>query len=102
MLRYLYPVASGPLERYNLPMNQRELAKALTALFGNKPRRDRGVPRTPQGWQRLQNPVEPAYRRVTAKEAREFERLRRRGRSLRAIARRYGRSHHTVARNSSL
>ena len=83
-------------------MNQRELAKALTALFGNKLRRDRGVPRTPQGWQRLQNPLEPAYRRVTLKEAQGFERLRRRGRSLRAIARRYGRSHHPVARSLGL
>jgi hypothetical protein len=41
--------------------------------------------------------VEPSYRRVPPEEARKYLRLRRNGRSVRWIARRYRRSHGTVA-----
>ena len=80
-------------------MNARERRKAAVWLFGRKRRRDAGVPRTAAGWARKINlPPEPAYRRVSYREARLFARLRAKGRSLRWIARRHGRSHHTVAR----
>jgi hypothetical protein len=45
-------------------MNQRELDKALTAILGRKPRKDRGVPRRPTS--RLLR--QPSYRRVTPEE----------------------------------
>ena len=68
-------------------------------LFGRKRRRDAGVPRTASGWARMTNPApEPAYRRVSYREARLFARLQAKGRSLRWIGRRHGRSHHTVTR----
>jgi len=75
-------------------MNQRELSKTLTAILGRKQRRDRGIPRSPTS--RLLRT--PSYRRVTPEEVRAYARLRRKGRSLRQIGRRYGRSHITVAR----
>ena len=80
-------------------MNTREVEKLRVLIRGRKRRRDAGVPRTPQGWARLLNPQpEPAYRRVSYREAKLFARLRAKGRSLRWIGRRHGRSHHTVAR----
>ncbi len=69
-----------------------------TLLFGRKRRRDAGVPRTPQGWARKLHPPEPSYRRVTVPERLKFAKLRRKGRSLRWIGRRYRRTHHTVGR----
>jgi len=68
-------------------MNQRELSKALTAILGRKPRRDRGTPRRPTS--RLLR--QPAYRRVSPEEVRRYQRLLRNGRSVRSIARRCGR-----------
>ena len=80
-------------------MNAREVNKLRVLLLGRKRRRDAGVPRTAQGWVRKLNPPpEPAYRRVSYREAELFARLRAKGRSLRWIGRRHGRSHHTVAR----
>lgn len=71
----------------------------LVRIFGRMKRKDAGQPRTPQGWARKFNPPsEPAYRRVSYREARLFARLRAKGRSLRWIGRRHGRSHHTVSR----
>ena len=75
-------------------MNQRELSKALTAILGRKPRKDRGIPRSPTS--RLLRT--PSYRRVTAEEVARYLRIRRRGLSARAIARKFGRSHATVNR----
>jgi len=75
-------------------MTQRELSKALTLILGRKPRKDRGVPRTPTS--RLLR--QPSYRRVTPEEVRRYQRLLRNGRSAREIARRCGRSHATVSR----
>lgn len=79
-------------------MNARDRKQFATFLFGRKRRRDAGVPRTPQGWARKQHPPEPTYRRVTMPERLKFAKLRRKGRSLRWIGRRYRRTHHTVAR----
>ena len=80
-------------------MNARERRKAAVWLFGRKRRCDAGVPRTASGWARKMNPPPvPAYRRVSFKEVILFIRLWRKGRSLRWIGRRHGRSHHTVAR----
>jgi transposase-like protein len=64
------------------------------AAFGRKPRKDRGVPRSPRS--RLLRT--PSYRRVTPEEVARYQRLARNGRSARATARRYGRSHATVNR----
>jgi DNA invertase Pin-like site-specific DNA recombinase len=75
-------------------MNQGELSKVMTAILGRKPRKDRGVPRSPTS--RLLR--QPSYKRVTAAEVERYRRLQRNGRSVRAIARRYGRSHATVRR----
>ena len=80
-------------------MNARERRKAAVWLFGRKRRCDAGVPRTAEGWARMTCPPPVrAYRRVSFKEVILFIRLWRKGRSLRWIGRRHGRSHHTVAR----
>jgi len=75
-------------------MNQRELGKFLTLVLGRKPRKDRGIPRKPTS--RLLRT--PSYRRVTPEEVRRYRRLAQKGRSVRSIARRCGRSHSTVRR----
>jgi Helix-turn-helix domain len=75
-------------------MNQRELSKALTAILGRKPRKDRGIPRRPTS--RLLRT--PSYRRVSLEEVQRYQRLALKGRSVRAIARCCGRSHSTVQR----
>ena len=75
-------------------MNQRELGKFLTLVLGRKPRKDRGIARSPTS--RLLRT--PSYRRVGPEEVARYRRLAGRGRSVRSIARRFGRSHSTVAR----
>jgi len=52
-------------------MNQRELSKALTVILGRKPRKDRGIPRSPTS--RLLRT--PSYRRVTPEEMARYRRL---------------------------
>jgi len=73
-------------------MNSRDLSKALTLILGRKPRKDKGIPRRPTS--RLLRT--PSYRRVTPDEVQRYQRLARRGRSVRSIARQCGRSHATV------
>jgi DNA invertase Pin-like site-specific DNA recombinase len=79
-------------------MNARELRRLRGRVFGRKRRSDAGRRRTRIVIGGYTPPPEPAYRRVTFAEAETFARLRRRGRSLRAIGRLCRRSHHTVSR----